>query len=108
MTDSSMSISGTGLSNESVGYWDVSNAATRSQSNGYSESSLMSGIVRLNYDYGKRYFITAAFRADGSSKFQKDNRWGYFPSAAVAWDMNDEVGKLIEEAADKTIQELGI
>lgn len=90
MTNSTMAISGTGLSNESVGYWDVSNAATRSQSNGYSESSLMSGIVRLNYDYGKRYFITAAFRADGSSKFQKDNRWGYFPSAAVAWDIAAE------------------
>ena len=90
VTDSSMSISGTDLSNESVGYWDVSNAATRSQSNGYSESSLMSGIVRLNYDYDKRYFITAAFRADGSSKFQKDHRWGYFPSAAVAWDIAAE------------------
>ncbi|MBE6211651.1 MAG: TonB-dependent receptor [Rikenellaceae bacterium] len=90
VVDTALSISGSGLSNESVGYWDVGNAAVRSESNGYTESSLLSGIVRLNYDYKKRYFITAAFRADGSSKFQKGNRWGFFPSAAVAWDIAQE------------------
>jgi len=90
VVDTALSISGSGLSNESVGYWDVGNAAVRSESNGYTESSLMSGIVRLNYDYKKRYFVTAAFRADGSSKFQKGNRWGFFPSAAVAWDIAQE------------------
>ncbi len=90
VVDTALSISGSGLSNESVGYWDVGNAAVRSESNGYTESSLLSGIVRLNYDYKKRYFITTAFRADGSSKFQKGNRWGFFPSAAVAWDIAQE------------------
>ncbi len=90
VVDTALSISGSGLNNESVGYWDVGNAAVRSESNGYTESSLMSGIVRLNYDYKKRYFVTAAFRADGSSKFQKGNRWGFFPSAAVAWDIAQE------------------
>ncbi len=89
-TDTRMSISGSGLSNESVGYWDVTNAATRNESNSYTESSLMSGILRVNYDYGKRYFFTAAIRADGSSKFQRDHRWGFFPSAAVAWDIAAE------------------
>ena len=89
-TDTRMSISGSGLSNESVGYWDVTNAATRNESNSYTQSSLMSGILRVNYDYGKRYFFTAAIRADGSSKFQRDHRWGFFPSAAVAWDIAAE------------------
>lgn len=89
-TDTRMSISGSGLSNESVGYWDVTNAATRNESNSYTQSSLMSGILRINYDYGKRYFFTAAVRADGSSKFQRDHRWGFFPSAAVAWDIAAE------------------
>ena len=89
-TDTRMSISGSGLSNESVGYWDVTNAATRNESNSYTQSSLMSGILRVNYDYGKRYFFTAAVRADGSSKFQRDHRWGFFPSAAVAWDIAAE------------------
>lgn len=77
-TDTRMSISGSGY-NESVGYWDVTNAATRNESNSYTQSSLMSGILRVNYDYGKRYFFTAAIRADGSSKFQRDHRWGFFP-----------------------------
>ena len=34
--------------------------------------------------------LTATFRADGSSKFNKDNRWGYFPSVALAWKINEE------------------
>lgn len=89
-TDTRMSISGSGLSNESVGYWDVTNAATRNESNSYTQSSLISGILRVNYNYGKRYFFTAAVRADGSSKFQRDHRWGFFPSAAVAWDIAAE------------------
>ena len=88
--DTAMSISGRDLSNESVGYWNVNNAATRSESNSYSSSTLASGIARVSYDYGKRYFITAAFRADGSSKFQGKNKWGFFPSAAVAWDIAAE------------------
>ena len=88
--DTALSISGRDLSNESVGYWNVNNAATRSESNSYSSSTLASGIARVSYDYGKRYFITAAFRADGSSKFQGRNKWGFFPSAAVAWDIAAE------------------
>ncbi len=88
--DTAMSISGKDLSNEDVGYWNVNNAATRSESNSYSASTLASGIARISYDYGKRYFITAAFRADGSSKFRGRNKWGYFPSAALAWDIANE------------------
>ena len=88
--DTAMSISGTDLSNEDVGYWNINNAATKSQSNSYSSSTLASGIARVSYDYGKRYFVTASFRADGSSKFQGENKWGYFPSAAVAWDIANE------------------
>ena len=83
-------LKGSNLNNESVGYWNLGNAAIRDASNSYTEFSLASGIVRANYDYKKRYFITAALRADGSSKFQGDNKWGYFPSAAVAWDIAQE------------------
>ena len=81
---------GSNLNNESVGYWNIANAAIRNASNSYTEASLASGIIRANYDYKKRYFITAALRADGSSKFQGNNKWGYFPSAAVAWDIAKE------------------
>lgn len=88
--DPVMQISGSNLSNEMVGYWNVANAAVRNASNSYTESSMASGIVRAGYDFDKRYFLTAAVRADGSSKFQGKNKWGYFPSAALAWDIARE------------------
>jgi len=81
-------LSGTGsnLANESVGYWNLANGGTLSTSNSYSEESIASGLGRVMYNYNNRYFVTGTFRADGSSKFQGDNKWGYFPSASVAWD----------------------
>ena len=88
--DTGLQATGSNLNNESVGYWNIANAAIRNASNSYTEASLASGIIRANYDYKKRYFITAALRADGSSKFQGNNKWGYFPSAAVAWDIAKE------------------
>ena len=52
--------------------------------------TLMSGLFRLNYNYKYKYYLTASFRADGSSKFPVDNRWGYFPSAGLSWNFNRE------------------
>jgi len=54
------------------------------------EDNLMSFFGRINYDLKDKYLFTATFRADGSSKFLGDNKWGYFPSAAVAWKINEE------------------
>lgn len=51
---------------------------------------LFSFFGRLNYDYQSKYLLSATFRADGSSKFNDDNSWGYFPSVAVAWRMSSE------------------
>lgn len=51
---------------------------------------LLSYFARVNYDYDSKYLFSATFRADGSSKFAKGNRWGYFPSAAVAWRISSE------------------
>jgi TonB-linked SusC/RagA family outer membrane protein len=45
---------------------------------------------RANYNYDNRYLLTATMRADGSSKFGANNRWGYFPSFAAAWRINGE------------------
>ena len=50
----------------------------------------LSWFGRVNYNFLGRYMLTATMRADGSSKFNKDNRWGYFPAAAVAWRISDE------------------
>ena len=54
------------------------------------ESFLVSFYGRINYSYDSRYLFTFTLRADGSSKFSKDNRWGYFPSAAFAWNAKNE------------------
>lgn len=55
-----------------------------------SKNVLISGIARANYNYDDRYLFTATFRADGSSKFEKSNRFGYFPSFSAAWRISNE------------------
>ncbi len=52
--------------------------------------TMMSGLFRLNYNYKYKYYLTASMRADGSSKFPTENRWGYFPSAGLSWNFNRE------------------
>lgn len=44
----------------------------------------------MNINLFEKYLITASIRADGSSKFAKNNRWGYFPSASIAWRLEQE------------------
>lgn len=57
---------------------------------GKSEKANASFISRINYDYKNRYLLTANFRADGSSNFGPNNRWGYFPSFSVGWRISRE------------------
>ena len=52
--------------------------------------SIASYLARVQYNYEGRYMLSAAIRTDGSSRFGKNNRWGYFPSASVAWRISDE------------------
>ncbi len=94
-TTRSMGITGDDLLAESVGYWDVKNAASRDASNGYTEWSLLSGVARVIYNFDDRYLLTGTLRADGSSRFS-DNKWGVFPSIAAAWTISNE--KFMENA----------
>ncbi len=55
-----------------------------------SANTLLSYLARVNYNYRGKYLLTANFRADGSSKFLPQNRWGYFPSFAAAWRLGRE------------------
>ena len=62
-----------------------------SSNNIFNENEVMlSFFARANYVFDKRYSLSFAFRADASSKFAKQNRWGYFPSAAASWDISNE------------------
>ena len=54
------------------------------------ENTLISGFGRVNYSYDDRYILTGSFRADGSSRFGENNKVAYFPSGAVAWNINNE------------------
>ena len=52
--------------------------------------NMLSFFARANYVLFNRYYLTATFRADASTRFAKGNQWGYFPSAAIAWRIIDE------------------
>ena len=84
-----MEITGTDLTNESVGYWNVNNAQTKSQDNGYQKWTLLSGVARVMYNFADKYILTGTLRADGSSRFQ-NKKWGWFPSIAGAWTVSEE------------------
>ena len=84
---------------EGTDWWNLQSAVKDDGSPGfdadnsytsYSESSMTSYAMRLNYGYKGRYLLTATVRRDGSSKFTKDNRWGTFPSFAAAWRVTEE------------------
>ncbi len=55
-----------------------------------SKNVLLSYFGRLNYNYDGKYLLTATLRADASSKLNPKDRWGYFPSVAVAWNLHKE------------------
>ena len=77
---------------DSFGYNNLWAGASVKPTVGSSKSSreMASFFGRLNYNYDERYLITATMRADGSSVFAANNRWGYFPSVAFAWRFTEE------------------
>jgi TonB-dependent starch-binding outer membrane protein SusC len=56
----------------------------------FSERVINSYLGRINYAFADKYLLTVSFRADGSSVFGKNNRYGYFPSGSIAWKLGDE------------------
>lgn len=78
------------LPNESLGMAGLQEGTLSSSQSLKSSWSMMSYLARLNYNYKSKYYATASFRADGSSKFSKKNRYGYFPSGSLAWNFMEE------------------
>ena len=54
------------------------------------EWSLLSALARVQYSFKEKYLLSVAVRSDGSSRFGPNNKWGYFPSASVGWNISDE------------------
>ena len=71
-------------------FYDLSKITVPVLTNGYTKSSMLSFFGRANYRFMDKYLLTASVRADGSSVLAKGHQWGYFPSVAVAWRMNEE------------------
>ena len=80
----------THIPNESLGMAGMSEGQASTSSSAKSSWSMLSYLGRINYNYKSKYYATASFRVDGSSKFNKDNRFGYFPSASLAWTFTEE------------------
>ena len=80
-----------GFSNDATGYDNLGAASTTlPSSSGHYISTLQSWIGRVNYSYDSRYNASLTLRADGSSRFAKDHRWGWFPSLGASWNLDRE------------------
>lgn len=84
------SLKSTHIPNESLGMAGMAEGTLSSSSSLKSSWAMMSYLARLNYNYKSKYYATASFRADGSSKFSKKHRYGYFPSGSLAWNFMEE------------------
>ena len=74
----------------STNFKELSLAGIQNTDSGISNEKLESFLARVNYSLYDKYLFTASVRADGSSKFNEDNRWGTFPSGSVAWRISQE------------------
>ncbi|EHQ30368.1 SusC/RagA family TonB-linked outer membrane protein [Mucilaginibacter paludis] len=94
-TSDVVSVTARGFQNDNVpeitakGAGDA-NYFTLNSATGKSVSTLLSYLGRANYSYDGKYFLTGSFRADGSSRFGPENKYGYFPSVAAGWTVSQE------------------
>lgn len=80
-----------GFATDAFSYNNLGTGITNRTPSSFANSwSLASYLGRVNYAYDDRYLLTLTLRADGSSRFGTGNKWGYFPSAAFGWNVNNE------------------
>ncbi|MCB0688056.1 MAG: SusC/RagA family TonB-linked outer membrane protein, partial [Saprospiraceae bacterium] len=87
---SSLDVQAIDIKNDLLGFNNYAIARGASLNTSFSEFSFLSGLARINYSYADRYLITVTGRADGSSKFGTNNKWGFFPSASLGWVISEE------------------
>lgn len=85
--------SGTGFGTNEFSYYNLG-ASYKTELRGigsdFTTATLQSYVIRANYNYANKYYLTATARYDGSSKFAKGNQWGIFPSVSGAWNIAEE------------------
>lgn len=82
------SAEGRGFANNSIKL--ISQASTRNSSQDWTKATLASFFARVDYSYADKYLVDFSLRADGSSRFGANNRFGYFPSVGAAWRVKQE------------------
>lgn len=80
----------TQIPNESMGMAGMNEGVPGATNSEKTSWSMMSYLGSLKYNYESKYYATVSFRVDGSSKFSKDNRYGFFPSGSLAWSFTEE------------------
>jgi TonB-dependent starch-binding outer membrane protein SusC len=78
------------IPNDILGIYGLESAGINTPDIGGNRRRLVSGVGRIQYDYLSKYYVTLSARADGSSVFGADNKWGYFPAIAVGWNLHRE------------------
>jgi TonB-linked SusC/RagA family outer membrane protein len=87
----SATVSAANFANEQILWHSLQSGNSReAPASSGSEAILNSFIGRVNYTFREKYNLTATLRADGSSRFAPNHRWGYFPSLGVSWNVSDE------------------
>lgn len=80
-----------GFASDLTGVYDIGGASQTNYKTSYdSRRNINSLLGRVNYGYADKYLLTVSYRADGSSVFGANNKWGYFPSASLAWRASEE------------------
>lgn len=103
------SLSGSGYMDDNVTFKNMGtlmDVRTLTPSSSISETTRLSVLGRINYSYAKRYYATLTARADGSSIFAKGHKWGWFPAAALKWNLSEE--RFLSKARRTWLDELSI
>ncbi|MFT4031770.1 MAG: TonB-dependent receptor [Siphonobacter sp.] len=90
-TTTAFSASGSGFISNTQQTYDIGAAATQNvPSSSYSKWVLLSYLARVNYTFNTKILATVSFRSDGSSRYSEGQKWGSFPSVALAWRLSEE------------------
>ena len=90
-TDNGSYINASGFFNDATGINDLGQANLINEKSSYdTKRAINSYMGRVNYGFNNKYLVTFSYRADGSSVFGANNKWGYFPSASLAWRASEE------------------
>ncbi len=90
LTSQSNQFDNTNILADYLAYYNPTYGSNLKGQGGYSRADILSYMGRLNYSYNDRYLLTLTMRADGSSRLAEGNKWSYFPSAALAWNITKE------------------